>query len=235
VKKIPEVTEFDRYADHYRAVHAKNTDFFEKDVDYFARYKIEHIVRHSKKTTFNPQTVLDFGCGVGNSVQLLIDAFPLSIVSGADVSTASIDIAKKRVPACSSWIELDEGSKNLTPDYFEAVLIACVLHHIVPKDRFGLLSNIHRCMKPGGKVFVFEHNPYNPLTQRAVSTCPLDENANLLSLRQSKALFQRAGFDIEVSQYTLFFPNSLSKLRLFEPALDWLPLGGQYCLIASKK
>jgi SAM-dependent methyltransferase len=42
---------------------------------------------------------------------------------------------------------------------FDAAFAFCVYHHIEPGDRVRHLSELARVVRPGGSVFVFEHNP----------------------------------------------------------------------------
>ena len=83
-------------------------------------------------------------------------------------------------------------------------------------------------LRPGGSLFVFEHNPFNPLTVRVVNTCPFDANAHLIRGSLMKRRLLGAGFASAKIRYRVFFPHFLRWLRPLEGALAWLPLGGQY-------
>ncbi|MBP8250267.1 MAG: hypothetical protein KAX72_09205, partial [Chitinophagales bacterium] len=91
-----------------------------------------------------------------------------------------------------------------------------------------------RVIRPGGNLFIFEHNPYNPLTVRVVNNCPFDENAELIRGADMKQRFLAAGFSSASIRYRIFFPNILRGMRSLEPALSWLPLGGQYYVRSRK-
>jgi hypothetical protein len=97
-----------------------------------------------------------------------------------------------------------------------------------------VFEEIRRVVKPGGVVMIYEHNPLNLLTVRAVRTCPFDENAILISARTLIARLTSAGFrEVEV-KYRVFFPKALSALRPLEAWLVKLPLGAQYYVQARK-
>jgi hypothetical protein len=81
-------------------------------------------------------------------------------------------------------------------------------------------------------LFVFEHNPLNPLTRHAVNTCPFDENAHLIRAPVMRRRALDAGFDRAEVKYRIFFPHALRGLRPLESKLTWLPLGAQYYVLA---
>ena len=92
----------------------------------------------------------------------------------------------------------------------------------------GLLSD-------EGSLFVFEHNPFNPVTRRIVNTCPFDRGAVLLRPKEVSDLVRGTGLETKERGYCLFFPGFLRGLRRLEKYLFWLPLGGQYYFKAFKK
>ena len=85
---------------------------------------------------------------------------------------------------------------------------------------------LRRVVKPGGVALIFEHNPYNFLTRRVVSSCIFDKDAILLKPRETRELFQGAGFRRSRSATFLRFRREpgTSSDRLF----GRLPLGAQY-------
>jgi SAM-dependent methyltransferase len=113
-------------------------------------------------------------------------------------------------------------------------LASCVFHHIPETEHVALLAEIRRVLRPRGLLFVFEHNPLNPLTRRAVDTCPFDENAVLIRAPKMRGRMLDAAFADARINYRIFFPHALRALRGLEPSLTWLPLGAQYYVRASK-
>jgi hypothetical protein len=94
------------------------------------------------------------------------------------------------------------------------------------------MQEIRRVLKPGGNVFVFEHNVLNPLTLKAVRDCPFDEDAILLPRRELLGLARNAGFASFKARYIVFFPAPLAFLRPLEPTLGFIPFGAQYVVRA---
>ena len=224
LNKHGEVEKFDQIADKYSDLHAANISASGEGVEYFARYKLECLKRHGVSSA---SRVLDFGCGIGNLTRLLATHF--EAVCGYDPSQKSIEFARTRGGGARYHHELDE----LRSESFDAVVLAGVLHHVPPLERVPLLTEARHKLRPGARVFVFEHNPLNPLTRRAVETCPFDDDAILLSAREVKSGLQDAGF-VEVAQsFIVFFPKSLSWFRPIEPALGFCPLGAQTLTIGA--
>ena len=89
-------------------------------------------------------------------------------------------------------------------------------------------------LRPGGLFVIFEHNPRNPLTVRAVNTCPFDEHAVLIDAKVMQVCLAEAAFTEIQLAYRIFFPRILRALRILEPMLRWLPLGAQYYVSARK-
>lgn len=128
-----------------------------------------------------------------------------------------------------------DGQKIPYPDgSFDLVFAACVFHHIPAEMHVPLLREIERVLAPGGSFFIFEHNPYNPVTVRVVKECPFDENAVLISAGSMRRRLSAAGFTPHRIAYRIFFPHFLRWLRGLERYLSRLPLGAQYYAHAIK-
>jgi SAM-dependent methyltransferase len=218
--------DFDHYAARYDALIAGQTNFFESDSDYFARYKIAL----ARRLAGQARAVLDFGCGIGRSMPHLRAAFPAAELAGCDPSAESLTLARRENPA-AAFFGMDELAAE---PRFDLVLASCVFHHIPPAERQDALRYCRERLKPGGRLIIFEHNPFNPVTRHLVNTCPFDADAVLLSRRETVARMRDAQFGIVRSGYCLFFPGALAALRRLEDVMGWLPLGGQYFVCAVK-
>lgn len=227
--------EFDKFADEYYDLHRENIRASGETPEFFARYKIEDVAQvwARKKGTSPVGHVLDFGGGIGVSAPHLAELFPAAQITLADVSARSMAIAESRGVAALRTLLFDGKALPLDDDHIDTGLAACVFHHIPEDQHIDLLAEIRRVMKPGGLFFIFEHNPWNPLTRRAVDTCPFDENAVLITGPEMRRRMRAAGFERVDLDYRIFFPGALRGLRRAEPYLAALPLGGQYRLTAS--
>jgi SAM-dependent methyltransferase len=227
--------EFDRFAEEYLADHARNIRISGESPEYFARYKVDEVRRRwSASQAAEPEAVLDFGAGIGNSLPYLASAFPSARVTGIDVSAKSLEIAGKRFPDAATLVEYDGGALPFPQASFDLVFSACVFHHIEAEEHERLFRGLRELLRPGGWLVIFEHNPLNPLTRAVVGACPFDENAVLIPARTLKARLQASGFgEVEIA-YTAFFPRVLAGLRRLEGALARLPLGAQYYALAHR-
>ncbi len=225
--------EFDKFAAEYRQMHAANIGASGEAPDYFAEYKVRDIA-HLVSVKPGSYRILDFGAGIGTSVPYLRKYFPSAALTCLDVSQKSLDIGRSRFPNDAEFQIFDGRVVPLPNDSIDLVFVACVFHHIPPKEHAKLLAELHRVITPGGALFLYEHNPYNPLTVRAVNTCPLDENAILIRPGNMLRNFKSAGFRVAQVRYRVFFPRLLSKLRFLEKYLQWCPVGAQYSVLATK-
>jgi len=219
--------EFDEFANTYEAVTSQNTNFFDADSHYFGRYRSNIVKKFAGPRAEN---ILDFGCGVGLGIAPLHEVFPNSRIVGCDPSQESLALARKREPDC----EFLESAEISPLPQFDIITAVCVFHHIAPPDRPGALRYCYERLKPGGHIFVFEHNPFNPVTRHLVSRCPVDRDAILLTPNETAARLKQAGFDLTAAEYCLFFPKALAFLRPIETSLGWLPLGGQYFAVGTR-
>ena len=222
--KTRQSAEFDQFADNYDQLHARNIRSTGEAPEYFAEYKVRCLERLGVE---RDAEVLDYGCGVGNLTRALVSRF--ARVHGFDPSSACVDRAAAQVPLAT----FHRHEEAIPSGVFDAIVVANVLHHVVPARRAGLVESLAPRLKPGGRLFVFEHNPYNPLTRRAVSTCEFDTDAILLGPREVRRLLQAASLDPVRQEYIVFFPHQLAGLRFLEPRLSWLPLGAQTLTVGT--
>lgn len=220
--------DFDVYTEEYNRLLQEGTSFFSKNDAYFAQYKVEMVRSRISRPVHR---VLEYGCGIGRNIPFLQAAFPQATVIATDISCASLDIARRENPGVEFF---EEGDDDINARKFDLIFVAGVFHHVPVPERPGVAGVLFQRMEAGGDLFVFEHNPYNPVTRRIVSNCPYDEDAVLLTPGELRQRLGRAGFSRPRTEYCLFVPPRLSWLTWLEPKLGWLPLGGQYCVHVSR-
>jgi SAM-dependent methyltransferase len=228
-----DIAEFDQFAEEYLAIHAKNVHFTGENPEYFSRYKVDEVSRVWRaRGRPDPQTILDFGAGIGGSLAHFRRAFPKAELIATDISARSLDVAQRRHPGVARF-ELYAGSGPPAADAsVDLAYTSCVFHHIDEREHLGLLKSLRQAVKPGGALVVFEHNPINPVTRYIVATCPFDENAVLIPAGKLRQRLKDAGFGRVEIGYVGFFPSALAGLRRLDPLLKHLPVGAQYYALA---
>jgi ubiquinone/menaquinone biosynthesis C-methylase UbiE len=230
----PTFDNFDEFAKDYRQIHNENIKLTGADSSYFSEFKVKWLRKYYQDS--EPHTILDLGAGDGTCLSFFSSYFPKSQLFGIDVSEKSIEEAAAR-NIKNAAVRVYNGTEIPYPnEKFDLILVATVMHHIRFELHDALMKEAHRVLKPGGKIFIVEHNPYNPVTMHMVNTCPFDADAVLLKPGYTKSLLQRAGFRNCENQFTLFFPRGgiFKAFHFLEKFLSFLPVGGQYVAIGKK-
>jgi ubiquinone/menaquinone biosynthesis C-methylase UbiE len=131
----------------------------------------------------------------------------------------------------ATYILFEGETLPLKSGVFDIAFAGCVFHHIPVGEHIALLREIRRVLSSkSGRLFLYEHNPLNPVTVHAVSTCVFDHDAVLIPSWKMRRRFKEAGYlDIAI-RYRVFFPRFFAFLRFLEFRMWWLPLGAQYCV-----
>jgi SAM-dependent methyltransferase len=218
---------FDDYAKSYDGLHRTSIAASGEDPAYFHAYKVDCLRR--KKLLRGP--LLDYGCGTGNLLERFAEAtHEIPELHGFDPSSESLAEARGRAPSA----ELHHDPATLPRGHFATAVLSGVLHHIQKHERESVLATVRAALRPGGNIVVFEHNPLNPVTRRAVAACPFDDDAILLWPWEAKRLLRSAHFEDVALDYIVFFPKPLAFLRPLEPSLRHVALGAQQMLVARR-
>lgn len=229
-------TEFDKFADEYYSLHAQNIGITGENPDYFAEYKIRDVYNQVRaiSSSYGSLRILDFGSGVGSSIPFWRKYFPYCHLVCADVSRRSLDVAQGRFGELANYVLFEGESLPLKSGAFDIAFSACVFHHIPGVEHITLLREIRRVLSENsGGLYLYEHNPLNPLTVRAVNTCPFDQDAVLIPPWTMRRQFREAGYSNISVCYRIFFPRYLKFLRFLESRLWFVPLGAQYCIAGA--
>jgi SAM-dependent methyltransferase len=200
--------------------------------EFFIQGRLRSLRAHLPRD-FKPRRVLDFGCGIGSTAPHLAAMFPGAELVGVDTSEKALAYAAERHGSDQirfrNLAELDrEGD-------FDLCYVNGVFHHIDPASRACAVASIHRVLRPGGRVALFENNPWNPGARMVMHRIPFDRDAITLSPPEARRLLQQGGFPAPSALWSLFyFPRVLGILRPSEAVLSHLPLGAQYCVLAAK-
>jgi SAM-dependent methyltransferase len=232
LNNVPE-PQFDAYSSDYSDHVDRAIGFAGKTTKFYHRIKVNLLLSAAARfVNVEKSSVLDVGCGTGSLAALI--AGRVKRLVGVDVSSQSIAEASKRIPNCE--FHAYEGDKlPLEDDTMDIVFTSCVMHHVPPKDWTTFTQEMARVVRPGGLVAIIEHNPWNPLTRLAVSSCEFDRDAVLLTRKTARQLLKEAGLVVQDEAFMIFFPLDFEFCRVIEARLRWLPLGAQYLVLGQKK
>ena len=222
---------FDQYAPAYdHLLDDPLRQKFAGDGDFFIHQKCRVLLRRLRRQApdLRKLRLLDAGCGQGTAIAFLSRH---TRVIGTDISLPMVREAVHRGP-----VAVQEPFDLPFPDgTFDVAYAFCVYHHIEDREHLRHLRELKRVIVPGGRVFIFEHNPFNPVTKRIFDRAPIDRGCHMIKPARLRALFRDAGLNEVEQGYLLFLPEALWKWAGFlEPAFAWLPLGGQYFVSGRK-
>lgn len=225
--------DFDAFANDYREIHTDNIKLSGADSFYFAEMKVKLLQPFENNERRN---VLDIGCGDGTTEFFMQQYFPGWQVKGIDVSEESIRTANGKKIGTAVFEIYNGVNIPAAENSVDIVFIAGVLHHVSYDLHSAMLKEVRRVLKPGGRLYLFEHNPNNPVTKHLVNTCVFDKDAKLLKSNYTMRLLRSANLSVKKKHFIIFFPRKgwLSKFIFLEKYLQWLPLGGQYFIQAFK-
>ncbi len=230
---------YDKFANTYDEGHVKAVAMSGFTPDYFHDYKLKEVVRYLKKNKLTNKKInfLDFGCGIGRSADYVRKYLSKALIWGVDVSKEEIKIAQKNNKKYNNvkFTHFD-GFKIPFEKKFDVIFVSCVFHHVKRSNQRRVMKELFNKLSDNGVLFIFEHNPINPLTQWIYykNDYQFDKNARLLSPFYTRKLLKNAGFLNTKINYAIFFPSFLSRLIKYEKYLSWLPLGAHYYYIAKK-
>ncbi len=231
--------EFDRYAAGYDGgLDDPIKRMLGSSADQFIAVKARWLLRQEKALRDGGLQVLDYGCGAGDLMRVLAGLGACASFAGSDVSTGMLLEAARRWPGeLGPPPPLEPQDGALTPfgdGAFDVVTISAVLHHVPVAERPAVYAELGRVLKPGGRLYVFEHNPRNPLVRHVIARTPIDADAILLDAREVQdGLLGTGRYELE-TDYLMFMPPGLPWLGFVDRMLTWLPLGAQYAVAARK-
>ena len=233
--RILDSKEFDSiaqtYNDSLESVVGKNTERF-------AEYKIQ-LLHHIIKADIH--SILDFGCGIGRSIEYFERYFADSAPNlfGCDTSPESIDIARKNYIKGTFFVNSVPEEFCKINERWDLVFLACVFHHIPPTERQDWTNAIIDRITTNGYLAVFEHNLLNPFTKRIVRSPEntFDQEDWMLSHNELLELLTYNHPEVQVywDGYVLFSPVRFKWSSAFETIFRKIPIGAQHCVIVKKQ
>ena len=221
--------EFDQHAGNYREIINDFVRATGESFEYFIQVRVNRMRSSLERPgAAPPRTILDFGCGIGATAEVLRTAFPEARIVGLDTSGESIRAARALKIPNAEFHVLEPGSIPLEDGSVDLVYSNGTFHHIEHREHPDIFRQLRRVSSPSAQLFVFENNPFNPLMVREMHRSPLDRGARMVFPRALSRSIASGGWAVVSTEYYVFFPRPLAFLRRFEPSMGWLPLGAQY-------
>jgi ubiquinone/menaquinone biosynthesis C-methylase UbiE len=192
------------FHDSYREGHQDETDRESHNKRWYEavlpihRYLEERIAANAPG-----KVVLDYACGSGG-MTLLFAKHGATLSVGIDISETSVRSATENARRQSShnvrFLQRDCESTGLPSNTFDTVLCSGMLHHL---DLSRAFPELHRILKPNGRVLCFEaldHNPFIKLyRKRTPQLRTAWEAEHILSMNDVK--YARKWFRVENVRY----------------------------------
>ena len=125
---------------------------------------LETLVQQIHKWTPSASSILEFGCGEGAVVEILTQTFPLSHITGIDISPRIGRMYQgdtQRVVFKQQDIK-DFAAEN--PASFDLIIINDVMHHIPWDMHEPILEYVKSALKSGGHLILKDWNRnYSPI------------------------------------------------------------------------
>ncbi|MBL0544321.1 class I SAM-dependent methyltransferase [Aeromonas jandaei] len=100
--------------------------------------------------------ILEIGCGSGANIWMLAkEGFD---TWGIDLSSAGIELCQQVIESWDVNAQLDVGSMTELPypdGYFDAIVDVVSMQHLTLTQHIATISEIYRCLKPGGYLFSY--------------------------------------------------------------------------------
>lgn len=116
--------------------------------------------------------VLDIGCGPGFLTRrAAVATGPTGRVVGIDPSEPVIEYARRKSPPWCEY-QITGGDRIDGPDGgFDVAVTSLAMHHVPADRRSATLAEIHRLVRPGGRLLIVEFRPpRSRLGRRVVGT-----------------------------------------------------------------
>ena len=138
--------------------------YFDANVPEYSVERLEHAAAFIRDRADGDSSLIDIGCGVGNTLEFVAKATRIGSLAGIDVSTSCLARTGERVQGeLHHGSILDRGFVDGIGARFDFALLVAVLHHLVDKTRRRsrenaetAISNALRLLKPGGSLIIHE-------------------------------------------------------------------------------
>ena len=189
---------FDKHAEQYAERYADMSAYSEA---------IWHFMDHPAP---NPK-ILDIACGPGNLLGLILEDIEDAEVTGIDLSTSMLDIARSRFPQ-GRFLELDMRDINELGDKFDRISCGFGLPYISLEELDTWISNVYKRLASKGRVYLSTMVKKEASTQLVLPSSGKGKGVNTSYYTQDLLVnnLEKCGFDIE---FQAFFKTDSPELQ----------------------
>jgi ubiquinone/menaquinone biosynthesis C-methylase UbiE len=197
-----------RLKESYDIIASKYNDFT-RDHDAVRFTYLNKFLSHLKTNTKQNASVLELGCGAGVPVTktLLEHSEPTIHVTGNDLSTTQLDLARQNLSEHSDRLKLVQGDMtglDIPEQSLDGVVGFWSVIHLPREEQTDLVKNIHRWLKPGGLFLANFSQEEAPV---AINKTWLKEEKGWMFWsgwggEKSAKMVEDAGFEILVNEIT---------------------------------
>jgi SAM-dependent methyltransferase len=148
--------------------------YFDDHVPEYSNERLEPASRFVRSHAAPESTLIDVGCGTGNTLEYLVAETGIRRVAGLDISANCLEKTAARLP-CETHLGsiLDRELADEIGPRFDFAVVAAVLHHLIGSTRREsrryaelAVANSKRLLQPGGHLIVLEpvYSPYPAMT-----------------------------------------------------------------------
>ena len=121
------------------------------------------------QTALQPgERALDLGCGTGTLTLMLKQRYPQAHISAIDADIQILSIA--RTKAAGANIDFHQAMSFALPfpdQSFDCIASSLMFHHLTPENKLRTLREVHRVLKPAGRLHIADFGPPKNALQRA--------------------------------------------------------------------
>ena len=154
--------------------HPTGTPGFFRQLDEYRYDKLNYLPRLVDFASFKGKMLLEVGCGAG--IDLVRFARGGAIVTGIDLSTTALDLARKNLEQNGLTANLQKMNgecMEFADNSFDVAYAHGVLQYTADTEK--MVSEIHRILKPGGRAIMMVYNRISWLNlMRQVTKVPLE-------------------------------------------------------------
>ncbi len=125
--------------------------------------------------------ILDMGCGVGQKLLPVVDAFPDAEVWGIDLAAPMLQCAHQRAERLGRRVIFNQRNAeqtNFPADHFGLVTSLALMHELPESAIRNMIAESYRILEPGGLCAHLDLPPYRAMTPYATFIMDWDTKYN---------------------------------------------------------